>query len=261
MTTSKNKIVEHSEKISNSNFFSIARGLISGVKSSVVSSHNPTLPNGTEEDIWEEGGTLVYLSSAETMEVVSDSINDTSAGTGAQAVSLEGLDSNYDEISETIIMAGTTPVTSSLSYLRVRLLTVSGSGSLQSNDGVITAEASTASTIQCHLNAREGASQNSHFTVPNNKNAYVIRVSFQASKLSGGGTPEVEWKGLAMLFGSNTWIQVFDVIQDSTVQNVIDVDQPIMPLLPPKTDIRLTGTSDTVNTDVNVRMYLVIEDI
>ena len=60
----------------------------------------------THVDIWEGApsvGSLVWMQTAETMDVVStDVVNDISTGTGARTVIIIGLDTDFNEIIETV---------------------------------------------------------------------------------------------------------------------------------------------------------------
>lgn len=121
----------------------------------------------TTEDIWFNGGTLQFLTSAETLDVVSTSANDTLAGTGARTILIDGLDSNFNRIIETINLSGLTPVTTTNSFIRVNRSYVTNIGSIGYNEGDITLTASTAATIQAALGATFGQTEKTQYTVPN----------------------------------------------------------------------------------------------
>lgn len=72
-----------------------------------------------------------------TVSVASTSANDTSAGTGAQTMLLEGQDAFGNEIGETIILNGQTPVNSTLTYFWVAEMLVIDAGTSRSNEGII----------------------------------------------------------------------------------------------------------------------------
>ena len=54
----------------------VAQGLISGQQSFIIGAHNPSLATGVTEDVWDEGGTLSFLSGAETMDIASTDTDD-----------------------------------------------------------------------------------------------------------------------------------------------------------------------------------------
>ena len=116
----------------------VARGQIPGHKLKFKFGNNRTVGD-TEETIWAEGGIYVYPTSATQMTVSSSSANDTAAGTGARTINIEGLDADYNEISEDIILNGQTPVTTVNSYLRINRGIVLTAGTGGENAGIIRA--------------------------------------------------------------------------------------------------------------------------
>jgi len=90
---------------------------------------------------------IVFPSEAGLIQVSSTEAVDNSAGTGVQAVHVEGLDSDYNIISEEIELSGITPVTSSLEYLRVNSMRSEAVGSLGSNAGDIWVSLDGATTL------------------------------------------------------------------------------------------------------------------
>jgi len=70
------------------------------------------------EDLWRASAVYVFPPSAAVLRLVSDSANDTLAGTGARTAEILGLDANYMLQSETVNMAGLTQVLTTNLYLR-----------------------------------------------------------------------------------------------------------------------------------------------
>lgn len=91
------------------------------------------------ETIWEQGGLYTYLTSASTLYVSSSSANDTAGGTGAQNVTISGLDADYNEVSITVDLSGQTGVQLGLAnnWIRVNRGIVNTAGATGSNEGVI----------------------------------------------------------------------------------------------------------------------------
>ena len=89
------------------------------------------------ETVWAQGGTYVYPASASVMKISSSSADDTSAGTGARTISIAGLDADYNEISETVILNGQTAVNTVNSYLRISRMFVVTAGSSATAAGTI----------------------------------------------------------------------------------------------------------------------------
>lgn len=115
----------------------VSRGQITN-HSTVYKFGYSTLIDGTIYPVWNLAANRVYLTTAATMTVSSSSANDASpSGTGAHIVLLEGLDQNYNPISEQITLAGQTAVTTTKSYLRVIGVTVLDKGTNGGNVGTI----------------------------------------------------------------------------------------------------------------------------
>lgn len=158
-----------------------------------IANHDPLLKFGTRSataantasTIWEGPTALyAYMSTAQQLKVVSTSANDTSAGTGIRTLKVIGLDSNYDEIEESVTMNGTTQVTTTNSYLRVFRAYGETSGSLYTNAGTISVLDNAGTTTQAIINPGDGQTLMTMWTVPNGKTAYIVRggVSTESNK-------------------------------------------------------------------------------
>lgn len=120
-----------------------------------------------QEDIWSQGGTLSFLSAAETMNIVSSNTNDTNTdGTGARTIQVYGLDDNWNLVEETVTLNGDSNVETSNSYLRVYRMVVRTAGSTGTNAGNITATASSAGTVQAHIPIAENQTMQCIYSVP-----------------------------------------------------------------------------------------------
>lgn len=128
---------------------------------------NPDVDSASPEHVWEGGGDYTWIATAETVSVVSSDANDTAAGTGARTVTIEGLDSNWDLMSETIVLNGVTPVVSSSSWWRINRAYVATVGTGYVNAGDITGTGSDSSDVHFKITADLGQSQLGFYTVPN----------------------------------------------------------------------------------------------
>lgn len=134
----------------------------------------------TAEPVWTVSTTpYSYLSAAEVLKVVSDDTDDdgSPAGNGAQTVVVVGLDGNYDEVSATVTLDGTTSVaTTGTSFLRVFRAYVATAGSTGANEGTISiknnAESVTLAEIAPGMNQTEMAM----WTVPADNTLYIIKI-------------------------------------------------------------------------------------
>jgi hypothetical protein len=169
----------------------VARGQISWHQSVVVFGYNADV-DGVVETVWPHGGILGFPSTAIQLSVSSDNANDTSNGTGARTVYLEGLDANHNTISEIVTLTGQTAVTTTKSYLHINNCYVrtagsgnSAAGTIYFGTGLVTAgvPATVYDVIQFDYNARVTGS----YTVPAGYTAYVSQGLFSSGQSSGTG--------------------------------------------------------------------------
>ena len=88
-------------------------------------------------DVWDQGGIYSYLTSSINVKISSSSNDDNFSGIGARTAFLFGLDSNYNEINEIIVLNGQTEVLSQNSYFRIFNIYVFNAGSFFANVGDI----------------------------------------------------------------------------------------------------------------------------
>ena len=162
----------------------VAQGQVPGYSSFSVFGYNPDLDQ-TEESVWPDGGVVPHPTSESQLTIVSTDVNDDGdpASTGARTVYIEGVDEDYEIVSETITMNGTTGVTTTNSYLYVNQFYVVTVGSTGSNEGEITAKvgATLYDMIAVGYNNRTTA----HYCVPAGYTAYLLEGIFTAGQDSG----------------------------------------------------------------------------
>jgi len=103
------------------------------VMSFTVFGSNPDVDTASIEDLWEVGGVYNYLTSQQTIDIASSSVNDTFGGSGIEQVRITGVDDNYDPVSEIINMNGQTTVVTDNRYLRIHSLTAIKDGAVDPN--------------------------------------------------------------------------------------------------------------------------------
>lgn len=144
--------------------------------------YNGAVGTGAQEDVWAAGGTKSYLTSAETMDVVSSDAADDLGSTGAEKITIEGLDSNWNEVSETITMDGVTPVTGTQTFIRVNRAYCTQVGSGGVNAGNITISATSAGHTESYIPLNEGQSLQAIYSVPANYDFYITGFYFNNAK-------------------------------------------------------------------------------
>ncbi len=125
------------------------------------------------ETIWDDGGNYVYPSSAVAMSVVSSSASDT------MEVLINGLDANYDAISETVTLTGTSAVTTSATFFRINsavILAGSNVGDISISNG---------GTKYAFIGAEIGTTQSSVYTVPAGHSIYLFRIDCTSGTVNG----------------------------------------------------------------------------
>lgn len=156
----------------------------------------------TGEDIWPGVAVVVPIpaDAGEQMEVVSDDVNDASAGTGVRTVEVHYLDASGNEQTETVTMNGTTGVALIATNVRfvqhIHTLTVGSNGAAV---GLITIyKQGATTTIYNQIDIGGNMSLVPHRMVPLNKTLYFMgwngteaqakRVSLRVRSTDEGGT-------------------------------------------------------------------------
>jgi len=218
----------------------------------------PSLTAGVEEDIWTPGGALSYLSSAETMDIVSTSAADAPGGAGVGAVQIKGLDADYNPIDEVILLNGTTPVTTVNSYLRVYMLIGIKDGATgETNAGTITATASTAATVQARMEIGTSLSQMVHFTIPAGYTAFVTEIVVIVFKGNSGASPF--FTNFTFKQRVNEIQTVFSAVDGGASSTVPAVFQKSIPLVVnEKDDLWITATAEKNGTVVGCQYDMLL---
>jgi hypothetical protein len=160
-------------------YLQVARNQISFHKSNFKFGFNSDVDDSLET-VWAQGGLYSYLASASVLKVSSSSTADTSAGTGARTVELSGLDTNYDEISETVTLNGQTAVNTTNEFLRINRMVIRSAGTGGQNAGVIYAGTGTVTTgVPANKYATIAIGDNQTvmalWTVPRGYTAYLLQ--------------------------------------------------------------------------------------
>lgn len=122
------------------------------------------------------------------MNISSDNVNDTAAGTGARTVRITGLESHESQspVSEDVTLNGTTSVQTSTAFWRVYSMHVLTAGSGGENAGNITAAANITGDTTCVIRATYNQSYSGVTTIPYNCTGYLKRIRFGGSVGSAG---------------------------------------------------------------------------
>jgi hypothetical protein len=145
----------------------VATGLVPNASLVTAFGYSPNTDGAVSNvNAWELATAWTTLTVVSTMELLSSSVNDAAAGTGCRSVLTQGLDANYDQISEVVVPNGTSVVALIKSYLVINNATCITTGSSNVNAGNITIRVTSAGSSQGYIFAGAGASRHGRFTVP-----------------------------------------------------------------------------------------------
>ena len=166
-------------------YLAVAKGDFTGYAKVSKFGRNPGVKSADYESIWDGSNLYPWPTAAETLNVVSTDTDDSSSGTGARTVEIEGLNSSWAVITETVSMNGTTNVTTTNSFLRVYRARVVTAGSSGVNEGTITMTNTTSSNVIGQIsvdNSGFGQTLMAIYTIPAGKTGYLISINGSSSK-------------------------------------------------------------------------------
>ena len=151
-----------------SNFlFDIARGNMVGATPVNIFGFN-TVVGTTYETLWNDGGAYVFPTEAKSMTIVSSAAD-------TMPVLINGLDSNYREVTQVVTLTGTTPVAIPKQIFRINsALILSGS-----NVGNITI--ASGGVTYGYIGAGLGITQACIYTVPADHKLYLFRIDVNSA--------------------------------------------------------------------------------
>ena len=156
----------------------LARGVIYDKFTKHKFGHSDFI-NSTESTLWTGGGNYVFPQTAETIRIqAGGNANDDVAGTGALSIIVEGLDANWDQITDTIVTNGASASTATTNtYIRINRVYVESVGTFHGyNIGYITIENTSTNNVLAIVEAEKSQTQTSIYSVPAGHSAYLTRV-------------------------------------------------------------------------------------
>lgn len=233
----------------------VARGQVPGHRSVTVFGYNGDVDQ-TEVTIWPYTGLTQHPATAIQMKVSSSNAADTSAGTGARTVLIEGLDADYNEISEVVTLSGQTAVTTTNSYLRINYAAVATAGSGQSAAGDIyigtgTVTAGVPATVYDLIKFNYNDTVTGHYTVPAGYTAYLMQGMFSAGQASG--STSVQGRLMTVGIDGIRRTAAITTINNGTADYAFEF--PIA--IPEKTDIEATAIG-SANNNSCASMFVIL---
>jgi hypothetical protein len=222
----------------------VAQGLIAGHTTESISGYNPATSAG--DAVWSAATPYPWssLDTAQTLYLKSSTNNATDR---SMPILIDGLDANYAEQTEVIILNASdsrTAVTSTKQFLRVHYIMCNGANT---NVGDITAHVTSGTgSIVSKLSADRGREMAGVYTVPAGYTGYLFK-----GDASSTAATVVNFMG--RYFG-----KAFMVLHVAIVDNSTYIyDFPFPMTLPEKTDLYTTIQSGSGKTAVNYEILLV----
>jgi hypothetical protein len=224
--------------------------------------YNLDVDTASAEVVAAFGGSFTVVTSTTTMDVVSSSAQDAVGGTGASYILISGIDGDYLAQEEYLTLTGTTPVTTSNSWLGINRVVVITSGSNDSNAGNITVtDTGAAAGTQAYIPIGASVTQQCIFHTQVNHNLLLDWMILGALKLSGGSSPRVIFKGVSYSRVTDTFYEIFRFSLDTSVENHLEVS-PSQPFVMGGREVfYITAETNTNNTEVNARFSGVEERV
>lgn len=160
----------------------VGLGNIPGAESRAVFGAGALVEGEANQRVFGSGFTTRYQfpTAAAQMTIVSTDTNDTLLGTGTQVVLVIGLLADKTELQESVLMNGTSGVTTVASFLRVNSILSVSVGSGKKNAGTITVKNVT--DLLAQMQPGFNLSQVSAFTVRSGATAIIMRSDTYPSK-------------------------------------------------------------------------------
>lgn len=217
-----------------------------------LSGYNGEIDTATvPEDVWTGGGLYPFQAAAVSLEVLSSSASDTSAGTGARTVRLTGLNASWVLQTVDVTLNGVSVVSvPTLTWLRLNSAVVLTTGSGGTNAGIITVRIASAGATQGLIQVGDGQTSRCIYTVPAGYTALLYDLTVSMRRSDTGRTSEFELLSRDGAAASAPWLSRLILPVSNNASSTV-VWQPTVPLaFTEKTDIRLVVTYVSTNDTI-----------
>lgn len=234
----------------------VARGQIVGHRSVTIFGFNPDVDTA-EVSVWPLQSLITRPATALQMRVSSTNINDTAAGTGARTIVIEGLDGDYNEVTETVTLNGQTFVSTTASFLRINYMYVATAGSSLSAAGDIyvgtgTVTAGVPATVYDIIKFNYNDTISGSYTVPAGHTAYLSQGLFSTGQASG--STQVQGRLLASGIDGIRRTAAVTTLNNGVADYVFEYPTPF----PEKTTLEATAIGSANNNSVSTMFILVL---
>jgi hypothetical protein len=151
---------------------------------------NPAVVSSSTQEMWPNGTARVLPTTSTVAAVVSSSVEDDIltagevAGTGAWTVTVEGLDDDGIEVSETVTMNGAAAVNTTQVFSRINRAynTTAGTGKVNAGNISISLDSG---KLQAYIAANQGQTHQTNYTVPAGHTLLVTGLTLGVGRMSG----------------------------------------------------------------------------
>lgn len=234
----------------------VCNGLISGASCLRKFGFNLDVDSGASETLWSAGGNWAPLDVAGTFNIFSSDTNDDRGDTGCGVVEYRCTGVGGLDFTGTIEMDGTNVVESvdkCETFLRAKCIE---SGDSHVNEGNITITGTMGT--QAYIPANYGITQQLIFEVPTGSSAFILGADFSGVKISGGGAPVITVTLVLRSADDGTKTVVLTESMDTAVQSIFPIIQQVYDELPAGTKVEMRASTDSDNTIVQGRLYILL---
>ncbi len=234
----------------------VSRNQIQGHRSVTVFGFNPDVDT-TQVSVWPLPSLITFPAAAIQMTVSSTSANDTSSGTGARTIVVQGLDASYNEVTETVTLNGQTAVTMTASLLRVNYAYVTTAGSSNSAEGDIyigtgTVTAGVPATTYDIIKLDYNNTTTGSYTIPAGYTGYVSQGLFSSGQT--GGSNQVQGRLLTRGTNNIRMTAAITSINNGVANYVFEYPLAV----PEKTTIEATAIGSSSNNACSSMFVIVL---
>jgi hypothetical protein len=170
----------------------VAKGNVPGHSLVAKFGRNPSIDTADGfADIWTVPiVNKTWLTTAVNLEAISTSANDIAAGSGAQIITVQGLNDSFLGIEEDITMNGTSASTATTNlFIRVNRMFTKQVGTYRgSNEGDISVRISGGGVVQSNILTGKGQTEQSHFSIAADEFGILLQayISVDTNKTATG---------------------------------------------------------------------------
>jgi hypothetical protein len=183
------------------------------------------------------------------------------AATGATVIHVFGLDSNFDEAEEFVVLNGAVGVNTARTYWRIfRMHTDGADGKTTNNVGIITATAAVDGTVTAQINAANGQTLMAIYTCPNNYTCYMTDFSSSIYKSAVGALANMSLRQTKFA-GQGLAGSIIEYTFGLATDGSSFVNHPFIPykIFQEKTDIRMRAEAvSAANCDITGSFELIL---